>query len=68
MYSEKALEQKLRRELKKLGYSLHKSRKAVGPDNYGEYMVVNISGNYAIGGSWRYNLSLEDIAELLEEE
>ena len=53
MYSEKALEQKLRRELKKLGYSMHKSRKAIGPDNYGEYMVVNISGNYAVGGSWR---------------
>ena len=65
MYSEKALEQKLRRELNKVGYALHKSRKSLSADNLGGYMVVDISHNAVVAGP-RYELDLDDIQELLE--
>jgi hypothetical protein len=58
-------EQQLRRALRKEGYSLHKSRKAVSIDNLGGYMIVNSYRNVVVAGS-RYELSLDDVAEWLE--
>lgn len=58
-------EQQLRRALRKEGYSLCKSRKAVSIDNLGGYMIVNSYRNVVVAGS-RYELSLDDVADWLE--
>lgn len=58
-------EQQLHRALRKEGYSLRKSRKAVSIDNLGGYMIVNSYRNVVVAGS-RYELSLDDVADWLE--
>ena len=52
-------ERELRRVLQKAGYALHKSPRAVSPDNFGGYMII-------AAGS-RYELSLEDVQEWVNE-
>lgn len=46
-------EQKLRRALNKCGYSLHKSRRGIGLDNLGGYMVVDQYANVVVAGLHR---------------
>lgn len=58
-------EKKLRRALNKHGYALRKSRKPVGLDNLGGYMIVDIYHNAVVAGP-RYDLSLEDVSGWLE--
>ena len=54
----KALENKLRRELyRKFGYTLRKSRIRIGPDNYGEYAIIDPDRNWLIAGE-KFDLSL----------
>lgn len=65
MNTNKNQEQRLRRELNKAGYALHKSRRAVSPDNLGGYMIVDLSGNYVVAGS-RYELDLVDVENWLK--
>lgn len=60
------MERKLRRILSKAGYSLHKSRTAISPDNLGGYMIVDASTNGVVCGS-RYELTLDDVADWLSE-
>lgn len=60
------MERQLRRALNKHGYSLHKSRKPVNIDNLGEYMIVDSRSNFVVAGT-SFNLSLEDVADWLQE-
>lgn len=66
MLTEKNRERRLRRALNKAGYSLHKSRRPINPDNLGGYMVVDIYGNYVVAGS-NYSLDLADVEDFLQE-
>lgn len=66
MHTQKALEQRLRRELMKAGYTMHKSRRCLSPDNMGGYMIVNLYGNYIVAGS-RFDLSLEEVQGWINE-
>lgn len=57
-------EQGLRYALNKAGYSLRKSRQAIGGDNLGGYMIICQDNNAVAYGS-RYELSLDDVQEWL---
>ena len=59
-------ERELRRVLKEAGYALHKSPRAVSPDNFGGYMIISLDSNSVAAGS-RYELSLEDVQEWVNE-
>ena len=59
-------ERELRRVLQKAGYALHKSPRAVSPDNFGGYMIISLDSNSVAAGS-RYELSLEDVEEWVNE-
>lgn len=52
--------------LQKAGYALHKSPRAVSPDNFGGYMIISLDSNSVAVGS-RYELSLEDVQEWVNE-
>ena len=66
MLTEKNRERRLRRALNKAGYSLHKSRRPISPDNLGGYMVADVYGSYVVAGP-NFNLDLDDVEELLKE-
>lgn len=53
-------EQRLRRALNKVGYSLHRSRAKISLDNLGDYMIVDQSSNSVVAGS-RFDYTLEDV-------
>ena len=59
-------ERELRRVLQKAGYVLHKSPRAVSPDNFGGYMIISLDNNSVAAGS-RYELSPEDVQEWVNE-
>lgn len=59
-------ERELRRVLQKAGYVLHKSPRAVSPDNFGGYMIISLDNNSVAAGS-RYELSLEAVQEWVNE-
>lgn len=61
----KSKERYVRRALSKEGYTLHKSRKPIGIDNFGQYMVIDCRTNAVILGS-RYDYSLNDILDWLK--
>ena len=44
-------ERELRRVLQKAGYALHKSPRAVSPDNFGGYMIISLDSNSVAAGS-----------------
>ncbi len=54
--------------MQKAGYALHKSPRAVSPDNFGGYMIISLSldSNSVAAGS-HYELSLEDVQEWVNE-
>ena len=54
----------LRRKAQEAGYAIHKSRKAISPDNLGGYMIVDTSINAVVAGS-NYELDLDAVEELL---
>lgn len=66
MYTQKALEQSLRRKLMKAGYAMHKSRRCLSPDNIGGYMIVDLYRNYVVAGN-RFDLSLEEVQDWINE-
>lgn len=66
MYTQKALEQSLRRKLMKAGYTMHKSRRCLSLDNMGGYMIVDLYGNYVVAGN-RFDLSLEEVQDWINE-
>lgn len=62
----RAMEQTLKRYLKKRGYTLVKSRKQnIDYDNQGGYMVIDNRTNFAVGGA-RFDWSLEDVQEFVD--
>ena len=65
MLTEKAMEQRLRRALNKVGYALHKSRGSGSAHNLGGYMIVDLYGNYVVAGA-DFELDLTDVQEFLE--
>lgn len=64
--TEKNREQRLRRALNKVGYTLHKSRKAFSLDNLGGYMIVWLRYNSVAAGS-QFEFSLDDVEEWLQD-
>lgn len=67
MNASKNREQKLRRALKKVGYEMHKSRAAISANNFGGYMLCDIQLWCVVANSSRFNLTLDDIEEWLED-
>jgi hypothetical protein len=59
-------ENQLRRKLNKRGYSLHLSRKPLGADNLGGYMIASIKDNIVAAGS-RFELTPEDVQNFINE-
>jgi hypothetical protein len=53
-------ESRLRSKARRMGLRMTKSRRALGLDNHGGFMLINVSGNFAVAGS-RYDLTLEDV-------
>lgn len=67
MTEEKILENLLRRQAKRLGLALRKSRaKRIHLDNFGEYGIIDPYENFVVAGS-RFDLSLEDVKDFLDE-
>lgn len=66
MNTNKNREQRLRRALNKLGYTLCKSRKSISLDNFGEYMIVYLEYNSVAAGS-RLDYTLDDVEEWIKE-
>jgi hypothetical protein len=59
--TENALDHRARRAAKRYGLIIRKSRRHVGSvDNFGEYMLVDPTTNFAVGGS-RYDWSAADV-------
>lgn len=53
-----ALDSRLRRLARNHGYSLHRSRKAVGADNLGGYMIVDAENRWVVDGA-QFDLSAD---------
>ena len=64
--TEKARENKARRELAKQGYALQKSHGIISGDNYGGYRIVDIQFNRIEAGE-RFNLGIEDVENWINE-
>jgi hypothetical protein len=58
-------ESKARRELKKLGYQLKKSRvRNTNLDNWGGYMIIEPNMNSVVAGE-RFDMSLEEVGAFI---
>jgi hypothetical protein len=57
----------VRRLAQKYGYYIRKSRRTLSIDNAGEYMLTEASTGAPVLG-WRYDATLEDIANWFHEE
>lgn len=67
MFTEKAMEQRLRRALNREGYGLRKSRtKNIHADDLGGYMIYDLATNAVVAGA-RFDLDLDDVAGFVEE-
>ncbi len=64
--TDKTRENRLRRQLRKHGIRLKKSRiRNPNIDNYGHYMLIDIYKNLVIEGS-RYDMTLDDIEDYVK--
>jgi hypothetical protein len=61
------LESRVRRLAQREGYRLHKSRRRLGIDNEGEFMLVDNDANFAAMGQ-KFDATLDDIERFLTEE
>jgi hypothetical protein len=57
-------ERRVRHKASRLGYRIHKSRKAFGIDNYGQFMLIEMDGDTCVLGP-RFNATLSQIEEWL---
>lgn len=65
--AEKVSESTIRRKAQKAGYRLRKSRKVnTTLDDQGEYMLIDVDTGFPACG-YRYDASLEDVAEFLSD-
>ncbi len=63
--SEKVRENRLRRQAKRLGLELRKSRaKTVHLDDYGHYMILNPDHNWIVRGE-KFDYTMDDVEEFL---
>lgn len=66
-HEEKTRENYLRRQAKRLGLALKKSRaKKWNYDNQGDYMLIDPYTNCVFDGA-KFELSIDDVAEILNE-
>jgi hypothetical protein len=65
MTEERSVESRLRRLARGSGYDFHKSRKAIGGDNRGGYMLVETNANALVAGD-RFQLTIQDVARELQ--
>ena len=65
---EQAVVERCRKDLKKMGLILRKSRKRTyfTPDDLGGFMIVDQAGGYAVSGS-KYDMTLSDVLHWLSE-
>jgi len=63
---EKTQENRLRRRLSTLGYSLQKTRSALVRDNYGGYRIIDPANNTVAAGE-RFDLNLQDVEKFVNE-
>ncbi len=63
---EKVLENKLRRQCMSHGLAMRKSRKKQSINNFGQYMLIELSMNNVVEGA-KFDMTLEDIQEYLAE-
>jgi hypothetical protein len=64
---DKVRENRLRRQAKRLGLWLKKSRaRQIHLDNHGEYMLLDLESNFIVAGS-RFDLELDDVQAWLDE-
>ncbi len=57
-------ENNVRRLARRMGYVVRKSRRAIGPDNAGAFMLIDANRNAVVLGP-RYDATLEEIASWL---
>jgi hypothetical protein len=67
MQTQQLSESSVRRVAKRHGYYITKSRRALSIDNAGEYMLIEVSTRAPVLG-WRYDATLEAIAEWFNED
>jgi hypothetical protein len=61
MPSEKALDARARRAARSAGLIARKSRwRRDSIDNYGDFMLIEVSGNYPVAG-FRFDMSADDV-------
>lgn len=64
-------ESRVRRLADREGYWVVKSRRSLGPDNHGDYMLIDVCSSIARGHSvlgFRYDASLDEIEAWLRSE
>lgn len=61
-----ATDARLRRLARKLGYSLKRSRRAIGADNFGGYMIIDHDRGWAADGV-RFDLSPDYVEAWLQD-
>lgn len=57
-----SIEAKARRAAMKCGLVARKSRRNIGADNFGDFMLIDPAGNYVVAG-WDYDMTPEDVIE-----
>jgi hypothetical protein len=62
----KSTETKARRLAHRLGLYVTKSRRMISMDNLGDFMLVDASRNFVVGGN-RYDWTAEDVIEYCRE-
>ena len=61
---DKAREKRARRQLRRLGFTLHKSRAKYSADNQGGYMLVDAFFNRVEAGE-RFDMSIDDVEQFI---
>lgn len=61
-----SVETRVRRLADRNGYRVSKSRRQTGPENAGEFALLDISTGAPVTG-WRYSASLEEIEAFLRD-
>ena len=67
MISDKAMDARARRAAKCVGLSARKSRwRRDSIDNFGDYMLIDLYGNYTVAG-FRFDMTAEDVIAFCEQ-
>lgn len=63
----KAEEMRLRRRVQDTGRNLERSRRAIGPNNFGGYRIVDRYLNQIVGGE-KFDLGVDDVERWLRQQ